>query len=272
MEQYNVRLFDYIDGRQQFRYYSRPVVKGKPVARSSPSTYEQELIKECPWTNDGEEVTIIKEPKQRTLEQIKHSYSVSMNRTKQTIYEIARSNRWEYFTTLTFDPQRHNSKNYDYITGIMHNWLKYLRNNYAPDLIYLVVPELHKDGEKYHFHGLFADCGNIPFIDSGKRAGKEPIYNIEAYKFGWSTATKVKDTFRVSSYITKYITKDLCAVTKGKKRYWCSQNCNRPKVKDYMLYPDEVSQIFSDCYENIMFIKDVQIPFLGQKITYVEMN
>lgn len=269
METYNVRLFTYLDGRQQARIYSKAITTGivKEEVNAPPEPEEFD----CPFLPEGQKATLYKEPKTRTEQDIEHSRNVSMNRTVQKIYEIARSNRWEYFITLTFDPQKHNSKNYDYITGIMHDWLKDLKKNYAPDLIYLIVPELHLDGQKYHFHGLFANCGNIPFVDSGHYINGELIYNIGAYKFGWSDATKVKDTFRVSSYITKYITKDLCSVTMGKKRYWCSKNCNRPVIQSYHMTQEEIDQIFEDCQNNIVFAKTAQLPFIGQNIKYIEM-
>ena len=268
METYNVRLFTYLDGKQQARIYSKAITTGKEKEPNPPP--EDEDI-DCPFLPPGQKATWYTEPKTRTQEDIEHSQRVSMNRTIQKIYEIARANRWEYFITLTFDPQKHNSKNYDYITGIMHDWLKYLKKTYAPDLIYLIVPELHSDGQKYHFHGVFANCGDIPFLESGHKIGDEPIYNIGAYKFGWSTATKVKDTFRVSSYITKYITKDLCSVTMGKKRYWSSKNCNRPIVQNYHMTQEEIDQIFDDCQNNIVFAKTAQLPFIGQSIKYIEM-
>ena len=269
METYNVRLFTYLDGRQQARIYSKAITTGivKEEVNAPPEPEEFD----CPFLPEGQKATLYKEPKTRMEQDIEHSRNVSMNRTVQKIYEIARSNRWEYFITLTFDPQKHNSKNYDYITGIMHDWLKDLKKNYAPDLIYLIVPELHLDGQKYHFHGLFANCGNIPFVDSGHYINGELIYNIGAYKFGWSDATKVKDTFRVSSYITKYITKDLCSVTMGKKRYWCSKNCNRPVIQSYHMTQEEIDQIFEDCQNNIVFAKTAQLPFIGQNIKYIEM-
>ena len=269
METYNVRLFTYLDGRQQARIYSKAITTGivKEEVNAPPEPEEFD----CPFLPEGQKATLYKEPKTRTEQDIEHSRNVSMNRTVQKIYEIARSNRWEYFITLTFDPQKHNSKNYDYITQIMHDWLKDLKKNYAPDLIYLIVPELHADGQKYHFHGVFANCGAIPFVDSGHYIDGEPIYNIGAYKFGWSTATKVKDTFRVSSYITKYITKDLCSVTMGKKRYWCSKNCNRPLIQSYHMTQEEIEQIFEDCQNNIVFAKTAQLPFIGQNIKYIEM-
>ena len=49
------------------------------------------------------------------------------------------------------------------------------------------------------------------------------------------TATRVKDKERVTSYITKYITKDLCNASYGRKRYWCSRNLILPVEEVYQL-------------------------------------
>lgn len=107
METYNVRLFTYLDGRQQARVYSKAITTGKEKEPEPPP--EDEDI-DCPFLPPGQKAIWYTEPKVRTQEDIEHSQRVSMNRTIQKIYEIARSNRWEYFITLTFDPQKHNSK------------------------------------------------------------------------------------------------------------------------------------------------------------------
>ncbi len=194
-----------------------------------------------------------------------------MNRTKNKIYEIARSNKWEYFITLTFNPEKINSKNYDYVVETVRNWIKKLKRDFAPDLYYLLVPELHADGKKWHFHGILGNIGNIQFTDSGHKAGQDIIYNISQFPYGFSTATKVKDSNRVSAYITKYITKDLCAVTEGRKRYWVSKNVKRPAVTDYNMTPEEITMMLEDISEDVEYIKTLEYPLAGQKIKYIEM-
>lgn len=42
------------------------------------------------------------------------------------------------------------------------------------------------------------------------------------------TATLIKDKEKVTSYITKYITKDMLNGLYGRKRYWCSRNLVLP--------------------------------------------
>ena len=50
-----------------------------------------------------------------------------------------------------------------------------------------------------------------------------PCDNVGSYRLGWSTATRITDQAKVTKYIAKYISKDLCQVASGRKRYWCSR-------------------------------------------------
>lgn len=161
--------------------------------------------------------TLIQEPDKE------RSAKVSMSRTVNRVYHLARSNVWDWFFTLTFDPVKVNSFDYDACTKKLKGWLDGIRR-VSPDLRYLIVPEKHESG-RFHFHGLFAGCENISFEESGHYTQSgETIYNIGEYQLGFSTATRVKDNSKVVKYISKYITKDLCAVSYGKKRYWASRN------------------------------------------------
>lgn len=157
----------------------------------------------------------------------------SMRRSKNMIYDIARSNRWEYFFTLTFNPEKVDSFNYAECTKKLSQWLKNMKKRGNEELKYLIVPELHKSG-RWHFHGLFAGCDNMDLTDSGYRDKKgRIIYNVGRYKLGYSTVTAVDDMHKACSYLAKYVTKDLCSGTKGKKRYWASSNCDKPVVEEY---------------------------------------
>lgn len=188
------------------------------------------------------------------------------------MYEIARANIWEYFVTFTFNRQKIDSSNYDLLTEKVRNWFSNLKKRYAPNLKYILVPELHKDGVHYHFHALIANTGNIDFIDSGVKHNGNIIYNIGNWKFGFTTASKVIDSARASSYITKYITKDLCSVTKFKKRYWASRNCDRPNIRTYCLPYEEIGKFLDDNIHLLQYTKEVVIDSCGLAITYIEMK
>ena len=61
--------------------------------------------------------------------------------------------------------------------------------------------------------------------------GKEiDIYNVNSWKYGFSTASEIVKPERCSSYVMKYILKaDTDTRFYGKKRYYCSKNLIRPQ-------------------------------------------
>ncbi|MDF2943578.1 MAG: hypothetical protein K0S01_2436 [Herbinix sp.] len=197
---------------EQIVVYSKPVVVGFDSPLKGRKM--KDIVKQC---------KSIEEYKNRVY----RSFKNSSRRSKNKIYDYARANDWEWFVTVTFDPQKVDSFDYDVCTKKLSQWLKDARKRYCKDMKYLFVPELHKSG-RYHFHGIMSNCEGLEFTDSGHvtENGEEKIYNIGKYKYGFTTATKVVDTQRVSMYIAKYVTKDLTSTIKGKRRYWQSKNCN----------------------------------------------
>lgn len=200
----------------------------------------------------------------------KRSIKNSKSRTVQHIYHIARGNTWEWFVTITFDPRKVDRGNYDDVVKHLSNWLKNIKKRYAPNLTYLLVPELHKDKKNFHFHGLFSNIGDLTLIDSGLRKNEEIIYNILEFQLGFTNVTAVLDNAKVCSYISKYITKELCSVTDGKKRYWCSRNINRVSAKEFNMTPEELETMKDSVSEYISFMKTDCVPF--NKVTYLELK
>lgn len=182
-------------------------------------------------------------------------------RAKQQLYHLSRSNVWQWFVTLTLDSEKIDRYDYDEISKKVRKWFNNLRRK-APDLYFLIVPERHKDGA-WHFHGLLGACSGLEFDFSGKhdKSGR-PIYNLSNWGYGWSSATEVTSTDCVSSYVTKYITKDMCDATKGRHRYWVSNNCNRAKCKEMVLEKWEIMKLRQELYEKCTFKKVVQNEFL----------
>ena len=187
--------------------------------------------------------------------------SRSFRRTRSALYMYARQCNWEYFITLTYSPDKIENR-YDYSLCIkkVRKWIDHCRTRKASDLLYLFVPEQHKDGA-WHIHGLLCNTAGLTFTDSGKRYDGKIVYNLDDWKLGFSTATKVTDTYKVSNYITKYITKDLCAVTPGKQRYFVSKSIPKPKTFTALIDPDEVDsfiQEVADSYgADLEYQKDV---------------
>ncbi len=188
-----------------------------------------------------------------------HSLAVSTARTKQKVYGIVKANEWEMFVTFTFNPKLVKRTDYSDVTKKMHHWLTLVKKAFAPDLKYIIVPELHEDKKAFHFHGLFANTGNLDFIFSGIVKKGKKLYNLEQFNLGWSTCSIVEDTTRVSGYITKYITKELCLVSKNKKRYWHSKNCNVP-CEETLTIPEEDVETLIDSFGFCSYAKTIDIP------------
>lgn len=170
------------------------------------------------------------------------SINESYRRTKQAVYTHARSNNWEWFVTYTFDPEKVDSSNYDKAYKSLSRHLKHIRSKYCPDMKYIVVPELHADGIKYHFHALMSNIDGLTFADSKKRDKGKIIYNIENYTLGWSTAIRIGigESAKTANYISKYITKALTCFTKNRQRYLVSKNLKKPTIENYFLSHDDI--------------------------------
>lgn len=198
----------------------------KQNSSSGNRRYEREMI-ETPFTDDdGNPVYGYRVSEFTTKEQKEFSsLQSSLSRTKNNIYNIAMScNRWKYFCTFTFSPDVVDRYNYLKVSSLMHKFLKNLMRKY-PTLSYIVVPELHKD-KAYHFHGIFSEELPVEFAGNFKKTGI--TYHIKGYDYGYNSATIVKSLAGCARYITSYITKDLVAVTKYKRRYWFSHSTIKP--------------------------------------------
>ena len=228
-EYYNLKKVEYLNC-EEYRLYKIPVVSGVKQITSKTEYEEKDGIQYNRETGE-----------QRTEESINHSLYTSLNRTKQKIYDYALANDWTngYFFTITFNPDFVDSFNYDECYKRIYQFLKNVKAQ-NKDFKYIFVPEFHKSG-RIHFHGLGTNCENLIFVDSGKVKNGKKIYNINmrSYKYGFTTVTKVQDTNKVSSYITKYITKELITNTKGKHRYLFSKNLDAPTVSTELVYDED---------------------------------
>lgn len=167
-------------------------------------------------------------------------------RAKQSIYELARANsdKWEWFVTLTLDPRIVRRDDYK---AVMQHIRKWCRSLTYRGCYWLFVPERHRDGKAYHFHGLVG--GSFPMTYAGKHGynGRQvDTWNVLGFP-GFTSVQRVVNPSRVSTYITKYITKDLIhMVPKGCHRYLHSQNLSVPQVEYLSLTPLEFLSLLHD--------------------------
>lgn len=247
---YNCRLFDYSTG-QHVTFYRRAITMGKKNENLTKAHHKEREEK-------------------RTTKQQNECRRISLSGTKNRIYNIARSNTWDWFITLTFDRNITDSSDYDTVIKKLSKYLNNFQQRYEPDMKYLIVPELHKDGVHYHFHGLLSNVEHMQFRFSGHFDNKDnPIYNIVNWKLGFTTATRVQDSGRVSNYITKYITKESEQYLKEKKRYYCSRNIERVKAEKFIQDEQDFQATYSD---SICYCKTVNVKEAHQQINYYELQ
>ncbi len=248
MQPYNVKIITYPDLTKQVRIYKSTVCP--PDVTNEGRKRDRE-----PFENKVV-YSLSDEPDDWDL----HTSEVSLKRTRKKVFDYARSNEWDWFVTFTFSDKRVDRYDYDDCVSKLSKWLNNLRRS-SPGVSYIVVPERHKDGA-FHFHGLFAGLSEREIVWSGKYVikrdkgarrffrTKDKIYQIGRYKFGWMTATQVRDKERVTGYISKYITKEMLNGLYGRKRYWASRNlllpteevCTLDQVDRFILASDLADQ------------------------------
>lgn len=261
MEPYNVKIITYPDLTKQYRIYHNTIgtddlsIPVRPHKKGERNPFDGKVCKEI--------LVDIKDYKN-------HVDEVSIKRTKKKVYDYAKSNEWEWFVTFTFSPDKVNRYDYDECTKYLSKWFNNLKRS-SPALSYLVVPEQHKDGA-YHFHGLFSGMNEHQIVWTGKYVikrvrglrskfvrTKEKIYKIGSYKLGWMTATRVREMEKVTSYITKYITKDMLNGLHGRKRYWCSRNLVLPLEEVFTLDATDRFILSQELDESARFKKVSQV-------------
>lgn len=170
----------------------------------------------------------------RDLNDIKRS----ARRARQELYDVCKCNDFKYFVTLTFDKEKITRKDDERTRRRFSHWANYMRRQF-PALFYVATPEYHKKGG-LHFHLLIGgttldelkaapayDINGRPIIKNGKQ-----IYNIGAWRVGFSTLSIIENIDAAKHYICKYITKQRYEERFfNKRRYYCSHNIARPTVE-----------------------------------------
>lgn len=170
---------------------------------------------------------------------VEERLAASISRTKSRILELALCNEFTFFCTFTQDEKKVGSR-FD-LGAFRKDLAQFVRNQNRgreKKIQYLLIPEQHKNGA-WHMHGLFMglEIGSdlvefslsdrIPERIKKSIRNGEKVYNWVKYarKFGFFTATEVKNQGAVSSYITKYVTKDVArqGLTENRHLFFASQ-------------------------------------------------
>lgn len=250
---YNVKSYKYDDFEYITTYSKSIIAEEKP--KDSKSTFTKSYKNE-----------------DRTQEEAQRCFENSINQTRKRVFNLVKSNKWEYFITLTFKREdiKWSADNYNDVARCCTQFMANLKRRYAPDLIYIIVPEFHSDGKNFHFHGLVANVGSIKFVESGHftDAG-DIIFNMIQWKYGFSTATVVKDSDKCSSYISKYMNKNNLNSIPNKKRYFCSRNILKVQPTFYNM---ELSDLIEEVADDIEASKTQYVKKAGQRINYLRLK
>lgn len=138
--------------------------------------------------------------------------SQSLSRSRSAVRDYALANDWDYFVTFTFDPSRVPDRfDLQSVLSLVRPFLHELGRNKS--FRYLIIPEQHKDGA-WHFHGFMSgiDVAALPpYAPKDALDAGYVQWPLWSKKFGYNTVGTIDDPVRVSFYVTKYITKSLCA-------------------------------------------------------------
>lgn len=180
-------------------------------------------------------------------------------RAKGAVRDIALSNDFRFFVTLTLDGEKVNRYDEREITRKLNNWLD--NNVRRRGLAYVLVAERHKDGA-VHFHGFFndalkaVDSGTVIPPEGGKprkprsarqrtawlEAGGHLVYNLPQWTMGFTTAIELYgDRHRAVGYVCKYISKESGKV--GGRWYYSGGDLKRPTVRWTDVAFEEVSAL-----------------------------
>lgn len=131
--------------------------------------------------------------------------------------------------------------------------------------------EKHRSG-RYHFHYLMSDISSI-LVDSGKTKNGMKIFNLSAYKLGFSTASLIEDPDRCCAYIMKYIGKNLGDDhIKNRKYYWSSRNLKNPTIEKNYIEPKFLESYQDSLEQKASFSKKLELSENKQVINIYELK
>lgn len=162
----------------------------------------------------------------------------AFSRARSMIKQYGLCNPWDYFVTFTLDKEKYNRYDLETFRCDLMQWIRDERKRYKklyPDhnkkLSVVLVPENHVDGA-WHMHGWIYGLPNaeIAKFVSGvhpKKLIEKGYLNWPRYseKFGFCSLGKIRDQLSTVLYTSKYISKEVEALTerKGKHLYFASR-------------------------------------------------
>lgn len=133
------------------------------------------------------------------------------SRAKKRLFDLARCNSFDMMFTCTLSAEKLNRYSYE---EAIHAWNIWAGNRVQrKGLLYVAVPELHKDGA-IHFHGLLNSSACKLQRARNAKTGRliyskgRPVWNITDWTVGFTSAVFLDENYdRACNYVSKYITK-----------------------------------------------------------------
>ena len=184
----------------------------------------------------------------------------NIRRAARTIEGYALCNEWDWFGTFTLNPKYHDRSDLDKFRTDFMQFIRNQRRVYGK-ISALLVPELHRDKQGWHMHGLiqglpvnalraFESSERLPVYILNKIRNGATVYDWDAYRqrFGWVDIEPLKNRDAAARYITKYITKSgdatAEAIDLGKHLYYVTRGLKQPERMETENAPGAVPEAF----------------------------
>ena len=198
---------------------------------------------------------------QEKEDQRKHKAQSSSSRTRNEMRRLINANpELLTFLTLTF---KENISDIQLANKIFNRFIVRIRKE-DENFKYIAVIEFQKRGA-VHYHLLCnLDIKNL--ADATKRRIFKQNFSQNQWKNGFVKVKEVEHVDNMGAYFCKYLSKDMFDERMfRKKKYFCSQNLNRP----IELKGEEAKSFFSKISENakLLFEKELSSKWVG-KVEY----
>lgn len=188
----------------------------------------------------------------------------NISRARSKIFEYSFCNEWDYFFTGTLDNTKYDRTDLENYHQDLTLFFRHYRRNDGCELKFLIVPELHSDGQAWHTHGFIKGLPDkylhqfqlgdrmSAYIAQKVRRG-EVVYDWPAYsrKFGFCDLEPIANKEAVSKYVTKYMNKSLfdTVLDVGAHLYYHSRGLQTSQLIRKGVQTADLSDIHID-YEN----------------------
>ncbi len=157
-----------------------------------------------------------------------HKLKNNISRALTTCRNIALSNEWDYFITLTLDPNKYDRFDLPKFHHDLYIFFKKINRMYSCHIDYLLVPECHKNGA-WHMHGVISNIPTEALSINDNGYMDFPDYRDQ---FGFCSLDQVRSGIAVSLYISKHLGKQLYngVIDRYGHLYYCSRGLSRGEI------------------------------------------